>query len=268
MQKEITYSKIASLDFYAEGPVVDAVGNVYFTTLSGGIIYKYDINGQLSEWARSVCPNGQLILANGDHLVCDSKMAAVRRYQSDGKILEDLIMGACAGIKVNVPNDIVNDKHGNIYFSDSIRHEGKLFRIGADGRQKLVADALDYPNGLAVSADNQWLYVAESFKNRIVKIDLFSGCLENWVDLPRHGSNEPEKNLPDGLTIDEEGNIWVAHYGMQCLYQISPAGIIRQTIDSTMPLTSNTVFMNRKTMIITGGFAEPGPGGVVKIEWQ
>jgi gluconolactonase len=66
---------LAELPWYTEGPVMDADGNIYFTTLKGGSIVKIDVAGQLSNWASSACPNGQLILPGGDQLICESGLS-------------------------------------------------------------------------------------------------------------------------------------------------------------------------------------------------
>lgn len=264
-RKADKYDIIASLDYYTEGPVVDSEGNIYFTSLSGGVIYKYGIDGRLEEWATSPCPNGQLIVNTGNHLVCDIKTASVRIYDPAGEYIANLVEGICAGIKINCPNDLVSDRAGNIYFSDSVRFSGNVFCVMQDGSEKLIQTGMDYPNGLAISRDGKYLFVAESFKNRIVKIDLASCKPEEWVKLPEHSSGIIEKNLPDGLTADLDGNIWVAHYGMQSVHKISSDGILLEMIDSTIPLTSNVFFSDKNTLVVTGGSGEPGPGTVVKI---
>jgi len=59
---------LASLDFYTEGPAVDQFGNIYFTMLSGENIMQLKPDGELIVWGKSSCPNGQIIIANGEHL--------------------------------------------------------------------------------------------------------------------------------------------------------------------------------------------------------
>lgn len=261
--------KILDLPAYTEGPVRDAEGNCFFTTLGGGVIYKLSAGGELAPWARSACPNGQVILDNGDHLVCDSQLAAVIRFNRQGKHLKNEITGSCGGAPIAVPNDIIADKQGNIYFTDSIRHQGKIGFIGRDGRQMLLDANLDYPNGLALSADGQFLFVAESYKNRILKYSLRSpgervGAGEVFADLPRHPSGQATGNLPDGLKVDEWGRLWVAHYGMGALQLLSPEGKLLDTIATGLPLTSNLCLAG-KHILITGGYGEPGPGALLRF---
>ena len=262
--------KIARLPFYTEGPVRDSQGNVYCSTLSGGTILKIDLENRIKEWAYSNCPNGQTILPNDDHLICDAKLAAVRRFDSNGKFIKNEIEKYCDGLELHCPNDITTDNEENIYFTDSIRSAGKVCFAGAKGGQAIIVENLDYPNGLVLSSNQKILYVAESYENRILKINLESpgikkGNVEVFVELPVNVSGKKEDNLPDGLALDYDGNIWVAHYGMQSIHKISPEGKLLLSIDTGMPLTSNLFFLNPETIIVTGGYGEPGPGGLFRI---
>lgn len=262
--------KIADLPFYTEGPAVDSRANIYCTTLSGRAILKIDAENKITEWAYSDCPNGQIVLRDDSHLVCDVKLAAVRRFDGNGKFIENEIEKYCAGIEVYCPNDLITDNSGNIYFTDSVRNKGKVCFLSVNGEQSILANDLDYPNGLVLSFDQKTLYVAESYKNRIIKIALESagktkGPIEVFADLPTHSSGKEINNLPDGLAMDRNGNLWVAHYGMQAIHKLSPEGELLDSIDTNMPLTSNLFFYDPGTLIVTGGYGEPGPGGLLKV---
>lgn len=262
---KIYSSKTLLQPFYTEGPVIDEAGSFYFTTLSGGKIMKMIKNGEIITWATSICPNGQVILDNGDHLVCDSKQAALIRYTKDGDFISKEINGFCAGEMIQVPNDVITDKKGNIYFTDSVRHGGKVACIFADRKQSIIAENLDYPNGLALSNDEKTLFVAESYKNRIIAIDLKNDYnIRIIADLPKHPSDSVANNLPDGIKVDEKDNIWVAHYGMGKVQILSASGEIVQSISTDFNLTSN-LFIKNNRVLISGGFAEPGPGAFVEI---
>ncbi|MGN6533703.1 MAG: SMP-30/gluconolactonase/LRE family protein [Ginsengibacter sp.] len=266
---KVLSSKTSLQRFYTEGPVIDDAGNHYFTTLSGGKIMKVNGGGEILTWASAVCPNGQVILKNGDHLVCDSQDAALIRYSKDGNFLAKEINGLCAGEIIRVPNDVITDKEGNIYFTDSVRHDGKVACIRARGQESIIARNLDYPNGLAFSNDEKILFIAESYRNRIVAIELEKDCSDMRIvaDLPMHPSNNLVNNLPDGIKVDEKGNIWVAHYGMGKVQILSAGGELVQSISTDFNLTSN-LFIKNNRVIISGGFAEPGPGAVVEILFE
>ena len=265
----ITTEIIASLPNYTEGPAMDSEGNIYFTTLTGGTILKIDSQNKINVWAKCGCPNGQIIINGGDHLVCDVKNSAISRFDRTGKFIRNEIAKNCAGFPFTCPNDLVTDHEGSLYFTDSVRHSGKVCCISRSGDERILLENLDYPNGIIFSHDEEVLYVAESYKNRILKISLKrNGEVDKvnvFANLPVHKTGEEENNLHDGLAVDYNGNIWVAHYGMKSILQLSPSGKLLRSEEVDFPLTSNLFFADKNMLIVTGGFGEPGPGGVLKI---
>lgn len=176
--------------------------------------------------------------------------------------------GLMDNIPVRCPSDIVVDQHG-FYFTDSVRHHGAVFFVGFDGKRKVVAKNLDYPNGIALSPDGIHLVVAESYRNRVLIIELddpghMKGEVEVFASLPFNPINKKTGNLPDGVAFDPVGRLWVAHYGMQAVRVLSSSGDLLVTYDTGIPLTSNICFSGG-SIIVTGGFDEPGPGRLSKI---
>ncbi len=269
---ELSKKNITKLSFYTEGPVVDKQGHLYFTNLKGQSIFRIDTQGIMEKWSEMTCPNGQTIDDNGGfHLVCDSEQASVVRLDQEGRHVGTLVAANCAGHKICSPNDIIVDKKGTVYFTDSVRHEGKVFHIDINGEESVLADGLDYPNGLILSASENILYVAESYANRILCFKP-NPSTQEWekevfAHLPTHRSGRAEDNLPDGIAFDDDGRLWVAHYGMGGLQVLSPKGSLIATVSTGFPLVSNVCFVPQKnSLLVTGGFGEPGPGVVLQIE--
>lgn len=96
---------------------------------------------------------------------------------------------------------------------------------------------------------------------------LEDGTYEVFADLPKHISGDQQKNLPDGLALGKNGELLVAHYGMQAVQVLSSIGALETSIDSGMLLTSNLCFLTEDSLLVTGGHAEPGPGGLFKIRF-
>jgi gluconolactonase len=259
---------LTDCDYYTEGPAVDRDGNIYFTTLSGGKIMKVDKDGISSIWAESTCPNGQRILSNGDHLVCDSRLGKVIRFDASGKKVGDAASGKCGDTVIQSPNDLVADEQAGFYFTDSIRHTGSVYFFGNDGSERVVASGLDYPNGICLSRNKAKLFIAESYKNRILVIDLKepgvpAGVPRLFSQLPANKENPETGNLPDGILTDASDRLWVAHYGMQSVHVLSKDGELVDTYDTGIPLTSNLCFVkDSQRLVVTGGRGEPGPGNV------
>jgi gluconolactonase len=259
---------VLDLDFYAEGPVVDTAGNLFFTDLAGQRIWRYKDN-VAEVWAYGTRPNGQVILKDGSHLICDSVAGWVAHHDEEGKLIAKIGSGFIENLPIQCPSDIDADQHG-FYFTDSVRYRGAVFYVGFDGIQKVVAQNIDYPNGVALSPDGNHLLIAESYSNKILLIGLdepghMDGEVEVFATLPDNHTNKATGSLPDGIAFDPAGRLWVAHYGMQAVQVLSPSGDLLATYDTGIPLTSNLCFSG-SDIIVTGGFDEPGPGRVSKLQ--
>ncbi|NND33271.1 MAG: SMP-30/gluconolactonase/LRE family protein [Saprospiraceae bacterium] len=258
---------LLDLDHYTEGPVVNNAGHLFFTDLAGQNIWCWKEN-KAKIWAKGIRPNGQALMADGSLLVCDSSAACIVQYDVYGKIKDKKGSGLIDGTEVRCPNDIAIDPENGFYFTDSVRHVGAVFFVGFSGQERLIADNIDFANGIAISPDGQALYIAESYQNRILVMQLDSpGHIKNmevFANLPVNQSNSPTGNLPDGLALDALGRLWVAHYGMQAVQVLSASGDLLATYDTGIPLTSNLCFMGND-IIVTGGFGEPGPGRVSRL---
>mgnify|MGYP003675276850 CR=1 FL=1 len=272
--KDYRITPLLDLPFYTEGPVVDHQGNYFFSTLTGGYIGKIDRSGVYTSWAKGTCPNGQVVLENGQHWVCDSQVPGISRYDVDGNFTDHLLYGTCAGQRISSPNDLVVDHAGNLYFTDSVRAIGGVFFRSAAGLERVLATNIDYANGLAFSPDEKFLYVAESYRNRILVFEITEPGITKkqkdvFAELPACASGNAVDNLPDGLAVDWEGRLWVAHYGMGAIPILAPSGQLLYTVDTTLPLTSNLCFVKdtpeQKVLLVTGGFGEPGPGAVLLL---
>src|SRR5690606_9947352 len=191
-------------DFYTEGPVVDSNGVIYVTNLLGKEILKYDGANGFSVWATCASPNGQFISSNQEHFVCNSLSSSIERFDQQGNHIETYFRGKIDGHIVECPNDLWIGDQG-IYFTDSIRYSGAVVFIDKSRKAKLIADRLDYPNGIVFDEKRNCLYVAESYKNRIIKINLNhpDHPVSTLVNLPPHPSGDESKNLPDGLFLEE-----------------------------------------------------------------
>jgi sugar lactone lactonase YvrE len=112
-------------------------------------------------------------------------------------------------------NDMVVDARGRAYvgnFGFDLHAEGYEFRhaeiilVEADGRARLVADQLSFPNGTVITPDGTTLIVGESFAARLTAFDIApDGALTN-----RRVWAQCENGTPDGICLDAEGAIWYA----------------------------------------------------------
>lgn len=253
---------------YTEGVVVDRDGNLYFS--HGKIITRTTPDGKAAPWAETGAPNGHKILPNGEHLVCDGSRKAVLRLDNAGKVIGTAAEGMSGGLEIRTPNDLTLDPQGGFYFTDSVPQTGAVHYVAPDGARRLVAKNINFANGIALSADRKRLFVAESLENRILVISLKApGVPEGeprfFAELPRN-TERPGKewNQPDGVALDADGRLWVAHYGMKAIHVLGPRGRLLMSYDGGNRTTSNLCFAGPKssTLYATGG----EPGGLFRLD--
>lgn len=156
-------------------------------------------------------PSGLGWLPDGDLLVVSMTDRQVLRW--DGAAMHPHAdLSALAGFHCN---DMVVDGAGRAYVGNFgfDLHAGEtpkpaeLICVEPDGRARVVADDLQFPNGTVLTPDGRTLIVAESWGRRLTAFDVRpDGDLTNrrvWAELPQDA-------LPDGICLDEAGGIWSA----------------------------------------------------------
>ncbi len=271
--------KVAEVPGYSEGVVVDRDGAVYISDVYNGTIYRIGADGVAKEWARTGAPNGHKILPDGTHLVCDGSRRAVLRLDSAGKIMMGEASSECDGKPLRSPNDLTLDnKNGGFYFTDpggsSLKNPiGTVHYVDAQGKTHLAADGLAFPNGIVLRPDGKTLLVGESHHNRILSYEVVApgklGKKKVFADLPTKGEGQIG-NEPDGMCLDEAGNLFVAHYGMRQVQVLSPEGKILRRYGAGNLTTSNVAFggprMNQ--LYVTGALGEEKTtrGGLFRLD--
>ncbi len=251
---------------YSEGVVVDHEGNLYFS--HGEIITKVYATGpkKTDIWAKTGAPNGHKILADGTHLICDASQHAVLHLDDEARELApESVMSD--GKTLRGPNDLTLDTaSGGVYFTDPGESSlekpiGTVHYIDSKRITHTVAIGLAFPNGIVLRPGGKELLVGESKKNRILAFPVLApgklGEPKVLVDLPSKGEGQTD-NQPDGIALDAEGNLFVAHYGMRQVQVISPEGKILRRYPGGNLTTSNVAFAGPKMdqLYVTGG--EPG----------
>jgi sugar lactone lactonase YvrE len=106
---------------------------------------------------------------------------------------------------------------------------GALYRLERDGRIELMLDGLTISNGLGWSPDGRTMYLADSGP-RVIHAFSFDGERGAIFD-GRVLIEVPEKvGAPDGLTVDANGDLWVAIYGGGRIHRYSADGVLRQEL--------------------------------------
>ncbi|CAG7618780.1 SMP-30/gluconolactonase/LRE family protein [Rhodococcus opacus] len=195
-------------------------------------------------------PSGLGWLPDGRMLVVSMKDRKVLRQETDGSLVEHAdIWDLCGGHA----NDMVVAENGQAYVGNfgfdmmaGADHElTTIVLVNTDGSAKVVADGLSFPNGMVISPDGGTLLVNELFGNKISAFDILPdgtlGARRDWASFGDLGDEASvEKRLaqasivPDGLTMDAEGAVWIADCVNQRAARIAEGGEILDTV-STAP---------------------------------
>ena len=170
-------------------------------------------------------PSGLGWLPDGSLVIVSMKDHRLLRF-ADGELstLADLTPH-CGGYL----NDLVVDASGQVFVGDfgfdlmsgGTAAPASLKRVDPDGTVTVVAEGLQFPNGMVITPDGGTLIVGETLGNRFTAFDLAAdGELSNrrvWAELgPQVTGTGVEEVLgqlrvaPDGCTLDADGAIWAA----------------------------------------------------------
>jgi len=279
---------------FTEGPAWHPTGNVYFSDIVNNRIMRRDRNGDLHVFRTpSGYTNGNLFDLE-ERLVCcegggPSSNRRVTRTEHDGTIT--VLAESFEGKPFNSPNDLTIDSKGRIYFTDprygdrtsvaqfddAGREIEGVYRIDAPGRvTRIISHEVDRPNGILVSPDDKYLYVADNVNDGPRGL---GGNRKLWrFDLGSDGTVDPDsrKELfdwgtdrgPDGMAQDVEGRLYVAagfnhpkppvetaNKYKAGIYVISPDGKLEQFIPVPADMVTNCAFgdEDHKTLYITAG---------------
>ena len=155
--------------------------------------------------------------------ICDNKNKCVWKY--------DLLTGMLVrlpsmidGRNINIPNYPVFGKDGSLYVSESgafRQVNGMIYKYDPQGNGSIWhRGPFNFANGLALSADQQMLYVACTWLPGVEKIQIHpdgtAGERTVLITLP--------ETCPDGIAIDQKGNIFISCYAPNTIYQLNAAG--------------------------------------------
>lgn len=219
-------------------------------------IRKLAADGTVSTVTEDGGSNGLAVDASGKLVVASHKdKALMRQSLQDGK--RTPIAQRYNGNPFNSPNDIAIAADGTIYFTDPDYQKAAapggqpltgIYRVDTDGAVTLVDGARHNPNGIALSLDEDVLYVNAS-DNEVRAYPITHG-------VPQQGRPFVRIEGGDGMTLDCHGNLYVTEHGAKRVRVFSPQGKELATIRVDANVT-NVAFggADGKTLYITGAGA-------------
>ncbi|MBW6478968.1 MAG: SMP-30/gluconolactonase/LRE family protein [Bacteroidales bacterium] len=249
---DATFEILAKGFWWSEGPLwVDELQAVLLSDVPANKIYKWSEKDSLVIYLESAGhsgedhkdsgfgPNGLILDLENNLVLCQHGDRRIARMDADLKNPQAqfiTLADTYEGKQFNSPNDLVMDYAGNIYFTDPPygRPENQtgemgingVFKISSDKEVSLLIDSLTWPNGIALSLDQQILYINQSDPENPVLYGYdvaLDGSLGNGrVLFDFKPLAENAGGLPDGLKVHKSGNIFAT--GPGGVHIISPDG--------------------------------------------
>jgi gluconolactonase len=264
---------IADLPGYTEGIAFDA-GAVAFVSAgrspSGShAVYRLTAGKPPERWLDLRMPNGHKVLADGSHVIAGE--GTIVHVSPDARILDSLSADT-NGVPFRRPNDIALDGNSGFYFTDPGTGDttvrlGKLFYVDAGWTVTQAADGFCYPNGVVVRADGRVLYLDDSCDGRLYRLPILSPGNVGDREVIAIVSDSIDAGL-DGMTLDQEGRLYIAHNGVGRVEVFDSAGRPLGHYAAGNVLASNVTFGGRdlRDLYVTGSPGDKmGPGAVFRL---
>lgn len=199
-------------------------GLLWFSDMLGEAVHTVDLGGSMTTLPlRGRAPSGLGFRPDGSLLIASTEDRQVLRYDGD-------TVAVVADLSDIVPanlGDMVVDEAGRAYVASQAREGGVIVRIDSDDTVTVVADDLDFPNGMVLTPDRTTLIVAESTGRRLTAFTVGpAGDLSH-----RRPFAEGLDGPPDGLAIDAEGGVWASMTLAHQFQRIVDGGAVTDRID-------------------------------------
>lgn len=198
-------------------------GRVWASDFYTNTLFAVSLDGTLEEVAKVPGQSSGLgWLPDGDAILVSMKDARLLRLHN-GELTEHADL---SGVLRGLVNDMVVDRHGRAYvgsfgfdlFAGDPVQPSAIAMVEPDGTARVVAKDMLFPNGPVITPDGATFVVAESFGQRLSAFTIQpDGSLTDrrtWAALgpgPAHdAAMSGSAVVPDGITLDAEGCIWVA----------------------------------------------------------
>lgn len=226
-----------------EGPLWDPMRNVmWWVDTPRGVVHAYDPASGGCSVMTVGSDVGSVALHDDGGLVLLLR-GRVARCQPESGTTTTIVT-----IEADQPTRFLNDSGvdpaGRLWVGcvddEELPGTSSYYRV-ENGVATRLLTGLTLANGVAWSPDGRWMYTVDSSAGTVWvhAYDVDSGSVGEkralWTGAERHG-------LPDGIAVDQSGDIWVAFWGGGCVRLLAPDGAVRATIDLPVGQVSSCAF--------------------------
>lgn len=241
---------------FGEGPLWHPrEGCLFVTDLVSGLVRAFDRDLKVVRQVALNRPTTAMTWQADGSLLCFHDRGEVSCLSATASAVVLQLPEEAAGLF----NDVLADPAGRVLCGTQPvgGRPGRLYRIEPDGTHRVLLDDIAEPNGLGLSPDGSVLYFADSEAGIVWRMpyDVTSGTL---------GSRQPffralAPCLPDGLTVDAAGCVWIALWNGSCVVQLGPDGRERVRLALPVPRVTSLTFGGDRfeQLFVTSAAAEP-----------
>jgi sugar lactone lactonase YvrE len=199
-------------------------GLLWFSDMLGEAVHTADLDGSLTTLALpGHSPSGLGFRPDGSLLIVSTEKRQLLRYDGETVVtIADLSDVAPADL-----GDMVVDHLGRAYIGSQALQGGVILRVDPDDSVRVVAHDLDFPNGMAITADHKTLIVAESIGRRLTAFSIGDDADLAGRRVFADGLDGP----PDGISLDAGAGVWTSMTLAHQFERIADGGEVTHRID-------------------------------------
>jgi gluconolactonase len=271
-----------------EGPLV-VDGDLYFVGWNDDRLSKWDGRKATVVQTLKGCGHNGLALTKQKTflLACTNDPGAILELSLTGKQIRRWDLDDKGGKLVGGINDLVVAPDGGAYATTFGPYDGKsppgevvgevLYLAPGAAQWRVVADALNYANGVGVSPDGKTLYVSQTVSGSILKFTINpDGALSHRSNFALLDSLVPRRSPspwlgPDSLKVDRRGDIYVAQFFGGKILKLSPQGKLLHVFaigagDGTTNLAFDAGEKHLYVTVVKDAKDPSALGGIVRVD--
>ncbi|WP_112662246.1 SMP-30/gluconolactonase/LRE family protein [Microvirga flavescens] len=226
----IPHVAVASACVLGEGTLWDhRTGTVYWVDIKNPGIWHYEPKTGKHDRVDAREPVGFLALTPDTDMVIAGFKSGLHRFHLWGGQIQPIV-----NPEPDKPGNRLNDGHvfpdGGLYFGtmdDSEKSPTGAFWRWDGKKLTCLREGITITNGPAFSPDGRTLYATDTLGRTVYAHDLNDGTLGPARVFVRF---EEGWGYPDGMSVDEEGHVWICHWGDSRVTRFRPDGSIERIL--------------------------------------